>query len=179
MTRPTWATIVGVLGIAFGALGMMNAGQTAILPQMLEWQRGFMHEMTSSIPSQPNGPKGEDVAKALDSIFGPVPGWFKPWSLAVGLIGLLNAVAYTYAMISLLLMKRFAVRLIYLCSGLGILLAVARGVAGIRALSFFGLNLMMSSAVSVAFHCVLLLVIAVNVKDTFRDGGGATAASAP
>ena len=179
MTRPTWITIVGVLGIIFGALGMMNAAQTAVTPQMLEWQRRFMHSIVSSMPAQDKGPKAEDLEKAFDSFWGPVPHWFKPWSIAAGLIGLGLSVVYIYGMISLMLMKRWAVRLIYACSAAAIALAVARGVAGALALKLIGLNVMMTSAISLAFHCVLLLVIFANAKETFRDAPGAVPAATP
>jgi hypothetical protein len=42
MPRPTWATVVGILGIIFAALGIISHGYTMMVPPMLEMQRGML-----------------------------------------------------------------------------------------------------------------------------------------
>ena len=169
MKRPTWVTVVGVLAIIFGCLGVMNATSTIMLPRMIEFQKSFMQSMVSSMPKQPQGPEPKDVAAAFESFLGPVPGWFHAWSLAVGLLGLALSVVYMYAAISLLQTKRQAIKLFYLCSGAAMVLALARGCAAAYALRLMGLNVLMGSTASLAFHFVLLLVVATNDTSVFRE----------
>jgi hypothetical protein len=173
MKRPTWVTVIGVLAIIFGCLGVMNATSTIMLPRMLEFQKSFMQSILSSIPAQPQGPGGKDVAAAFESFWGPVPGWFHAWSLAAGLLGLALSILYMYAAISLLQTKRHAVKLFYVCSGAAMVLALARGCAAAYALRLIGFNVLMGSTTSLAFHAVLLLVVATNDKSAFREPAAA------
>ena len=169
MKRPTWVTIVGVLGILFGSLGIMNATQTVVLPQMLEWQKTFMHSFMANMPQQPGAPAGKDVAAAFESFWGPIPGWFKVWCVVGGLLGLCLSATYIYAAISMLQLKRNAVRLFCVCSAAAIGLAVVRGLLAVFALRLMGASFLMASTASIAFHVVLLLVTATGDKSAFRE----------
>lgn len=46
---PTWATIVGILGIIFASLGILGAGQTMMMSKIIEFQKqtfSRIYEMT-------------------------------------------------------------------------------------------------------------------------------------
>ncbi|MGD8669435.1 MAG: hypothetical protein PVF31_05095 [Desulfobacterales bacterium] len=45
MKRPTWVTIVGVLGIIFSCLGILAAGQEMIMPKILEMQKEMLSDI--------------------------------------------------------------------------------------------------------------------------------------
>jgi hypothetical protein len=156
------------MGIIFGCLGLMNAANTVVLPQILQLQKTFMHSVMSSMPTQPSGaPAGKDVAAAFDTLWGPMPGWFRVWCVVGGLLGLGLSGTYIYAAISLLQMKQHAVRLFCACSVAAIVLAFIRGGLGVFAVRFMGIGILMTSSMSIALHVVLLLVVITSEKSAF------------
>ena len=170
MNRPTWATIVGILGIVFGGIGLMNAVNTAILPYLLEWQKGFMQSFIDSMPAAKNGDAaGQDPAAMFETLWGPMPSWFKIWCLVVGLLGIALSAAYIYSAISMLQMKRQAIRLFYLFSGAAIVLALTRGIVAALAVRMMGLNVLMASVASIAFHIVMMLVVQTSNKSAYFE----------
>ena len=52
MKRPTWATIVGVLGIIFGCFGIIGAGQEILMPNMLKLQKEIFAQVEKSATEQ-------------------------------------------------------------------------------------------------------------------------------
>jgi hypothetical protein len=49
MTRPTWATVVGILGIIFGCFGILSAGPEMLMPKMAEFQKQMFSEIQKEI----------------------------------------------------------------------------------------------------------------------------------
>ena len=49
MTRPTWATVVGVLGIIFAGLGVLGAAQMMIMPMIMSFQKKMIGTMEQTI----------------------------------------------------------------------------------------------------------------------------------
>ncbi len=39
MKRPTWVIIIGIMGIVFGCLGILSAGQDILMPKILKMQK--------------------------------------------------------------------------------------------------------------------------------------------
>ena len=44
--RPTWATVVGILGIVFSSFGILGAGQIIMTPKIMEFQKQMITTMT-------------------------------------------------------------------------------------------------------------------------------------
>jgi fatty acid desaturase len=45
MKRPTWATVISVLGIILSLLGLLGAGQDIMMPKMMEFQKQMFTQM--------------------------------------------------------------------------------------------------------------------------------------
>ncbi len=66
MDRPTWATVVGVLGIIFGLLGILGGGQLAVMPAILEFQKEMFSDLQGTVEKAQEEAlkKAEEEAKA-------------------------------------------------------------------------------------------------------------------
>ena len=49
MNRPTWATVVGVLWIPFGAFGILGGGQEMVMPKLMKMQGELMEEVMGQV----------------------------------------------------------------------------------------------------------------------------------
>jgi hypothetical protein len=49
MVRPTWVTVIGVLGIIFGCSGILGGGQQMVMPKMLAMQKDMFANMRSQV----------------------------------------------------------------------------------------------------------------------------------
>jgi hypothetical protein len=66
--RPTWATIVGMLGIIASSFGILAGSQTIIMPKMLKIQKQEFSEMakqTEKEPAEMVSPSGSSKANML------------------------------------------------------------------------------------------------------------------
>jgi len=52
MKRPTWATIVGILGIVFGCFGILGGGQSVFMPKMMEMQKEMLEAFEKTAAQQ-------------------------------------------------------------------------------------------------------------------------------
>ena len=109
MKRPGWVTVVGVLGIIMGCLGLLGAGQTIMMPRIMEFQRQMFSGIERAIeneqkqseskgtpPKQGGHPqRGRGTAPAdwppkeflgLFNKMLAVPDWFNTWLVVSGIL---------------------------------------------------------------------------------------------
>ena len=162
--RQRWRTVLGVLGIVFGCFGLLTATQSLLLPMMLEMQRKMFESMSSQAgPGQ--------VPSMFTDLFQPLPAWFTPWCLLVGVVGILVTGFYIFSAVWLLLRKRSAPR--WFCSALvaSMFLEIVRAVALAIAAGKWGLFMGMGAIFGVVVDLVLLLSLlahGVNLIDCLR-----------
>lgn len=93
--RPTWATIVGVLGIIFACFGILGAGYDIIMPKMMDIQKEIFSHMeeiqkkAAEKEGSENVPDEEffKIFKSMEKMW-ETPEWFGIWSITTGIIKL-------------------------------------------------------------------------------------------
>ncbi len=190
MTRPTWVTVVGVLGIIFGCLGILGGGQEMLLPKLMEMQQAMFSEISSQLEqeveeqgadgnsstSPDQRPIGQaDAALAfgmLKSMQGlwEFPDWFALWSVFSGTLKMLVSALYLLASIWLLQLRPVSIPLFYWAAGSSIALGVLKGVVLVSAMSFMGAALMVGGIFGVVIDIVLLIVVVTGDKTAFLGG---------
>lgn len=194
MKRPGWVTVVGVLGIIMGCLGLLGAGQTIMMPRIMEFQRQMFSGIERAIeneqkqseskgtpPKQGGHPqRGRGTAPAdwppkeflgLFNKMLAVPDWFNTWLVVSGILGLLVSGFSLYAAIVLLQLKRHAVTLFYFAAGISIGFSVVKAAVALSAASFLGLSLVAGGTFGIVVNGVLLIVTATADKRAFTATG--------
>jgi hypothetical protein len=164
--RPRWMTAVGVLGIVFGCFGVLSASQTLLMPIIFEWQRKIFAMMEAQAAKQPQSQAFfSGFAEILDQFLAPLPAWFTPWSVFLGLLSLVVAGAYVFGAIWLLLVKPSAPRIF--CSALvaSIATTIMRAIGLILARGLMGLAMGMGGAFGVVIDLVLLIVVLAHKQE--------------
>lgn len=170
MERPRWATVVGVLGMIFAFFGLMGAGQMLTIPNIIQFQQQIMHNMEASMKGRPKEQaEFQQVEDVVKQIIGQVPHWFKTAVFIFGVLGVIVNGIYIFACISLLLVKRYAVRWFYAAVTLSIALAVSRGIAAVLSTKLLGLGLAVLGLVGIVVDVILLVVVATGTKEAFRQ----------
>ena len=184
MDRPTWATVVGILAIVFGSLGILGAGQAVIMPKMMTLQKEFFteferaakqEEVQSDPETQGNMQENMSGNKEFEKeMFGSMkkmlelPEWFGLWAVFAGIAKGLISVVYLLAGIFLLKTKTFSIRLFYWAAGSSLLLCVISGVVGISASSFMAISMVFGSAFGAVIDIVLIIVVVTGDKEAFQ-----------
>ena len=173
MRRPTWITVIGILGIIFASFGLFSAVQSIMTPQIMGFQRtmfGQMEDIFQGIKELEDYPIPTGEVFDIVEEMWAMPAWLGTWYVVSGLVNLLLAGFYLFACISLLQMKRLGVRWFYWASGLRLAFAVAELVVGLSAASLMGISLVGGAAVALVAYAVLLLVVIVSDKEAFAVG---------
>ena len=174
---PTWVTVVGILAILFGALGVLRGAQQMVMPQMLEMQKEFIANMTEFVAEKSRNtgnsktPRGEPIDH--EKIFGAFeelmifPDWMKTWSPLIGAVSMLVAGLYLFSGVLLLMTKPVAIKLFYAALGLSVLWAIIMGVI----FGMSGNTMLMAqlpgNVISIIIDIVLLSVVLSANKDVF------------
>ena len=184
MKRPTWATIIGILGIIFGCFGILGGGQEIFLPKMLTMQKQMFSEIekiaeeqqaknNSEINSDEQQSKTPDPAFSHE-IFQPMkkmfefPDWFGLWSMIAGLAKAIVSASYLLASIWLLQTKPFSIRLFYWAAGSSIALSILKGIVSSSAFSFMGISMMFGGVFGGFIDIILIIVVATGNKEVFQ-----------
>ena len=186
MKRPTWVTVVGVLGIIFSCLGILGAGQEMIMPKMLEMQKQMVSdfekmieaEMEKESAKQSNRPAGQrggaefpvGIFKSVTKMF-DFPDWYGTWSIISGILKLLVCAFFLFASIRLLQLKPASIRLFYWAAGSSIALGVVKGAVAVLAASFIGIAMMFGGIFGIIIDIVLIIVVATGNKEAFYRQG--------
>lgn len=170
MTRPTWATVVGVIGIILGCFGILGAGQLVMMPKIMEIQKTMLAEMEKTIEQQQgaNPQQAPPVAmfKMMHRFF-ELPPWYQTWCIVAGVLSLFVSGFYVFACIRLLQTSPSAIGLFYAAAGLAIALALVKGMVAVAGMSFMGLAVMFWSMFGVVINVVLLVVVGSGDKQAF------------
>lgn len=190
MKRPTWATVVGVLGIIFSCFGILGAGQEIIMPKMMKFQKEIfthteerMHkevekkkekQMHGDSRSQPLERDRENNAEFPIAMFKLMekmwdyPEWYGVFSVICGILKAIISGFYLFASICLLQMKPFSIRLFYWAAGSSISFAVIKGIFAVAAISFImGMTIVFGGMFGIIIDIVLIIVVATGNKDAF------------
>ncbi len=184
MKRPKWVTIVGILAIIFGCLGVLAGGQQLMMPKMLKMQKEMFTEFSKNIEkhqaetssSEDNiddqtknleEPALPDISKSFDKMF-DVPPWFEKWSLISGVLKSLVSALYLFAGIWLLLMKLNSVKLFYCAAGISIALNIVEIIVAFSASSFMIMAAGAGDAFGLLIDVVLIIVVVTGDKSAFQ-----------
>lgn len=160
-------TAVGILGIIFGVGGLFSSTQTILIPKMIEAQKQMLTGMEKSFPGSEMNPGFGGLKEMLEKDLAKT----KPWSgLVFAILGLTGVVIngiYVFASISLVLMKRYAVRLFYYIMAISIGFAILRSALAYTAQPFMGTAIAASGIAGLALDIVLMILALSGSKKAF------------
>ena len=151
MKRPGWATVVGIIGIIWGCLGLLGAVLTLFMPV-------YMPKLL--MDAQSNIPAGQETEhlKMMTHL------WNTPHlrnsCVIIGLIGVFVSGFFILASIRLLQVRRSAIKLIYAALAIEIIANILLLPEGIVLKTISILS-------GVVIYIVLLLVVAAGDKRAF------------
>lgn len=174
MKRPTWATVVSILGIIFSLFGILGAGQHIMMPKMMEFQKQIFTQMGEMQKQQARREGSEKVpdeefsrmVQAMEKMW-ETPEHFASWSVGMGILQLLVSGFGLFAYICLLQVKRYSVKLVYWALGLGIAVAALKGAVLLSSMSLMAVAMMFGSLFGVVIHLVLLIVVLLGDKSAY------------
>lgn len=182
MKRPTWATIVGVLGIIFAIFGILGAGSDIMMPATIDFQKKMFSQMEAvqqKMATTENGNPIPDEAftgmlQSMQSMW-EMPEWLGTWSMATGLFKLLLCGLALFAGISLLQVKPYAIKVFYWAAGLNIGLFFIKGAVLLASMSLMAMTMLFGSFFGLVVNTVLIIVVALGDKTPFNQKVPATA----
>ena len=184
MKRPTWATVVGVLGIIFGCMGILAAGSEMMMPKMLEFQKQMLSDIEKIVEAEMEKEKAKHpdrIGKHQGDVEFPIgifktiskmwefPEWYGTWSIIAGILKLLVSALYLLASIRLLQIKQSAIKLFYWAAGTSIALGLLKAGAALMAASFMGIAMMFGGFFGIVIDIVLIIVVASGNKAAFYN----------
>ncbi|MFH1038634.1 MAG: hypothetical protein V1789_08225 [PVC group bacterium] len=171
MKRPTWATVVGVLGIILGCLGIIGGGQLMIFPKIMEIQKEMFSDMKESFEKSEGNAGHQARPKEMFKIFEKmwnVPHWYGTWCVIAGVLSLLVSGFYLFASIRLLQVKPSAISMFYYAAGVSIFLTLVKGLVGaLTQTASLGMVLVFGGLFSVVVNLVLIIVVATSDREAF------------
>jgi len=168
MERPGWVSIVGILGIVLGCLGLLGAGQMAMLPNIMQMQKHMMAEMQAQMkPEQQK--QMEPFQHMMEGFLGELPPWYMSWAVISGLVLMAIKGFYIFASLSLLQLKRTAVQQFYWAVGLSTAAALVNAAVMVKAFSFLGVGMAFGGMVGVVLNLVLLAVVLTADQSVFKS----------
>jgi len=176
--RPTWATVVGIMGIIFASFGIFAGAQELLVPSIMKIQKKVFSTLEREITkaekasSSENKPSLHPPVSNFFSMFEDIynfPRWFSAYSISSGVARIIIHALYLFASIFLLQMKPSSIRLFYGVVGSSIVLTVIRSIIAITALSFIGMTMMMGGIIGLVIDVVLLAVVLTGNKEAFQQ----------
>ena len=168
MQRPTWATVVGILGILFSLGGLLYSAETAAMPKMMEFERDMFTQMQKDMEAQKkNGQDMKPMLDMMDKFWGHQPEWFGTASVVLGLVGLLINGLYFYSSIALLLMKKHSLPFMYTSIACSVTLIIVRSFILAAGYAILGLGMVVMGLIGAVLDLVLLVVILTSDKKAF------------
>ena len=182
MKRPTWATVVGVLGIIFSCLGILGAGQEIMMPKIFKLQKEMFSdfekiiqeetekERTNQTDQEGENKSSSEIPMGIFKSFTKMmdfPDWFGTWLIISGILKLLVSAFFLLASIRLLQMKTSSIKLFYWAAGSSIALGVLKGIVALSALSFMAIAMMFGGVFGIVIDIVLIIIVATGNKEAF------------
>jgi len=199
---PAWGMVVGILGICFGALGLMGGGYELMMPMMMSMQKKMMEGMRESIKEKPPAAAEKETEKPRtakrkqraadsgetrppvpkvdpDAMFKTMEGlmsgppWYERFAYINGGLQLLLSAVYILASAFLLLARRGAATLFLCVAGISALRNLTAVIVGLSAGSFFAFWSVTSGAGGLAIDLVLIIIVALSDRSAYRDRSNA------
>ena len=178
MKRPTWATVISVLGIIFSLIGMLGAGQDIAMPVMIQFQKQMFSQIQEIQEKEARREGSENeadeefdrVAESMEKMWN-TPAWFGAFSVSTGLMKFLICGFGIFAYITLLQVKPYSTKLVYWALGLAIGLTVLKGAISVASMSIMVMVMGIGSVFGLMVNIVLLIVVAAADKTEFRYAG--------
>jgi len=173
--KPSWPKVVGILGIIFGAFGVIGGAQLIATPSMMDFQKGMMSNMEKlaereQFNRRDSGPPPKEVFEMFNKIF-DTPEWFDTWCRVGGALAMIISGFYIFAAIRLLQIKSGAVGLFYSAAGAAIVLALVKVAVAVSLGSLMSIGMMMGGIVGGIADIVLFIVVASGSKEMFATRG--------
>jgi hypothetical protein len=177
---PAWATIVGILGICFGALGLMGGGYELMMPMMMSMQKKMMEGMKDSIKQAPKA-SAPSAAKPSEPPVDPrvifktfeefmsMPPWYERFSYINGTLQLLLAALYILASVFLLVVRRGAATFFVAVAAVSSLRNLAAVAIGLSSGSFMAFWSVAAGAAGFLIDLVLSIVVLVSDRSAYRS----------
>ena len=164
--RPTWVTVIGVLMIIFGILGLIGTAQITVMPKVLSFQQEFIADILEN--AKANDHDAEEFLDNIEAMM-ELPEWFGGFALIFGIIGLFIQGIYLYSGIKMIQFTSNALRLVYLSLSLCLVWALTQCVTGAVMNSFFGTMFMVGGLISIVIDVILLIVVLASDKTGFYN----------
>ena len=181
-TPPRWGSVVGILGIIFGALGLMGGTYELMMPAMFEMQEKMMDSMKNieksekkqraekpPCPDDYNFSTNSDMSSPFDIMkeMWKVPPWYMKWAYVNGSLALILGAAYILASIFLLIVRVGAPIMFISVAALSMLRnAMAIGI-GLSAGSFMAYWSVSSAVAGLLIDLVLIIIVMVSDKSAY------------
>jgi hypothetical protein len=178
---PTWVTVVGILGICFGALGLMGGSYEMAMPTMISMQKKMIESMKESAkearekspyPDKPNQTQTQiDPTSMFETMedFMSVPPWYSKYTYTNGSLQLTLGALYILASIFLLLGKRGAIPFFLSIAAVSAVRNIVALAAGICMTSFIAFWSMATGAWGFLIDLVLIIVVASSRGSVRRE----------
>ena len=177
---PTWAVIVGVLGICFGAVGTISGAYGLLTPAMLSMQRELVVAMRQSMPAgqqcapgstaSPRGNLATDPAGFLERLLS-VPHWYEQWSVGNSIAQLVLGAAYLLSALLLLLMRRGAPAAFMLAAAASLVRNLVSAGLSVTTASLIAYWALGSALCGIIVDMALLATVAFADKSAYRGAG--------
>ena len=171
MNRPTWVTVVAVMGIVFSCWSLVSSGSMMMMPKFMDMQKKMMQTMENDASSARMPESSRTMFKEMMDF----PPWFATWSVVAGILRLLISGCGLYASVIMMQLKPHAVRYFYLAVGASVVFTVVNTAVAVTALSFIGYWYAFVGFGGVVIDMVMIIVTAVNDKSAFQQSGSAAA----
>ncbi len=170
MKRPTWATMVGVIGILIGCLGFFGGGLTIMTPKMIDIQKNLWTDTKTSMEeydiTDPDQMPPAEMMQRMEQMW-DIPDWFNTFCLITGVASTAVCIFYIFSCIRLLQISPTAIRLFYTAAGVSIGFSLLKSILFMAVLSFMGMGLIVGSLLWIVANILLLIVVATKDKQAF------------
>ena len=168
--KSNWPSVVGTIGLIFGALGFLGGAQLVMLPTQFESQKKEMaalREMPNSPYNSKSGePSMQRMFKMLEGMF-EFPDWFPTWCKIGGILSMAVSGFYIFGALRLYQLKPDGPLLFCWAAALASVLALARIVVGISVWTLLSISLVMGPVVGGIADGVLCYITAKGDKEMF------------
>jgi hypothetical protein len=179
MKRPTWATVISILGIILSLFGLLGGGQDIMMPKMMAFQKQIFSQMediqkkqalrkgTETVPDE----AFSQMVQSMEQMWS-ISERFEKWSVITGILKLIISGFGLFAYLCLIQVKPQAVKLVYWAIGLSIGLAVLKGALMLSSMSLMAMAMMFGSVLGLVINVVLLIVVITADKSAFAPSKG-------
>jgi len=170
MKRPTWATIVGIVGIIVGCLGLLGGSQSIMMPKMIDMHEALWADTKAFIEqneiTEPHQMPSKKMLQMMEKM-SAVPDWFSMFCIIAGITAFFVSGFYIFASIRILQARPSAINLFYAAAGISIGFAILKTMIVMSAISFMGMGMITGGLLGIVINAVLLIVVATGEKDAF------------